>query len=247
MKNLKTFLIIKILFFAISIFAFNSCGQQVARVEPKKAPQKVQKKVEQKVLAKTKTKTKTVAKAKTVQPAPKKSSFFPAQPSSSTIAKASSLSKDRHGLPKYSTGTRNRYVRTTAYSHMEKEPGAPGRLNAAGTTLKYGNVRSAAADWSVYPVGTLFKIKGLPHTYVVDDYGSALVGAGSIDIFHPSLYQMRKWNTRNVEIDIVKMGSWERSAKLLKGRTKYKHCARMYAGVRKQLRKSGGSRTASTN
>ncbi|MEC8943075.1 MAG: hypothetical protein VYC95_10095, partial [Verrucomicrobiota bacterium] len=79
-----------------------------------------------------------------------------------------------------------------------------------------------------YPVGTIFRIKGLPQVYVVDDYGSGLVGTNTLDIYHPTLRLMRKWATRDVEIHVVRWGSWERTANLLRGRTRYKHCARMY-------------------
>ncbi len=153
---------------------------------------------------------------------------------------AASLPKDKHGRPTYtSERIRHRYVRTTAYSCAENEPGAWGSLNAAGTMLKYGKVRSAAADWSRYPVGTTFKIKGLPYTYVVDDYGSALVGTNTIDIYHPTLGQMRQWGTRDVEINIIHWGSWERTANLLRKRTKYDHCARMYYATIAKLRREG--------
>ena len=43
------------------------------------------------------------------------------------------MAKDKHGMPTYTSHSdRTRYVRTTAYSHMENEPGAPGRMNASG-------------------------------------------------------------------------------------------------------------------
>lgn len=164
---------------------------------------------------------------------------LPLPASERTIAKAKRLPKDKHGMPSYHKASqRTRYVRTTAYSHMENEPGAPGRLNASGGILKYGTVRSAAADWSVYPLGTTFKIKGQPHTYVVDDYGSALVGTQTIDIFKPSLRGMNHWGTRRAEITIIQWGSYERSLKLLKGRRRYNHCNRMYVGCVRKL-KSG--------
>lgn len=171
---------------------------------------------------------------------------MPAAPSVALSRSAVKLPKDKHGMPTYPESHRTRYVRTTAYSHMEGEVGAPGRLNAAGTILKYGAVRSAAADWSIYPVGTTFKIKGLPYTYVVDDYGSGLVGTNTIDIFHPTLSSMRRWGTRPVEITVVRWGSWERTANLLKGRTRHAHCAQMYAGVQRKLRRgSVASRSGS--
>ncbi len=151
-------------------------------------------------------------------------------------------------MPSYrSHSDRTRYVRTTAYSHMENEPGAPGRMNASGGILKYGSVRSAAADWSVYPLGTKFRVKGQSHIYVVDDYGSALVGTNTIDIFKPSLRSMRSWGTRKTEITVVQWGSFERSARMLKGRTRYNHCRRMYYGCTKKLNSSVVSKDLKKN
>jgi len=174
-------------------------------------------------------------------------SFFPSVAVKNTLPSSLGNKEDKYGSPSYSVEDRNRYVRTTAYSDMENEPGAVGNLNAAGTVLKYGKVRSAAADWSIYPLGTTFKIKGLPHTYVVDDYGSALVGTNTVDIYHPSLSLMNKWGTRHVELNIIQMGDWKRSEHLLSGRRKYAHCAKMYAGVVKNLKKYGSVETAQNN
>lgn len=161
--------------------------------------------------------------------------FHPAEVSESAIKKASKLPKDKHGMPTYSSSTRTRVVRTTAYSHMENEVGAPWMKNAVGTNLKYGTVRSAAADWSILPVGTKFKIKGLPHTYMVDDYGSALAGTNTVDIYHPNLSLMRKWGTRSAEITVIQWGSWERTLAILKGRTHYPHTRKMYYAAKAKV------------
>ena len=150
---------------------------------------------------------------------PSSNNFLPEPASANTISKASDLPKDKHGMPTYTShSNRTRYVRTTSYSHMENEPGAYGMINASGSRLKYGSVRSAAADWSVYPLGTKFRIKGQPHIYVVDDYGSSLAATNTIDIYKPSLHYMRTWGTRHTEITVIQWGSYERSARLLKGR-----------------------------
>jgi 3D (Asp-Asp-Asp) domain-containing protein len=165
--------------------------------------------------------------------------FLPQPAAAETISQAKGLPKDKHGMPTYSNhSTRTRYVRTTSFSHMENEPGAHGRLTASGSVLKYGNVRSAAADWSVYPLGTTFKVKGQPHLYVVDDYGSALAGTNTIDIYKPTLQYMKKWGTRHTEITVVQWGSYERSANMLRGRVRYNHCRQMYYGCMKKLNNS---------
>ncbi len=156
-----------------------------------------------------------------------------AQPS----AKLPNLGCDKHGMPYYHPTQLNRVVRTTAYTHSESDHLSYGPRNAIGTRLRYTETeRSAAADWSVYPLGTRFKIKGEPYVYVVDDYGSALVGTGTIDIYHPSKALMRKWGTRKVEIQIIQWGSPRLSMEKLAGRTGYRHCARMQASLSEQQR-----------
>ena len=113
-------------------------------------------------------------------------------------------------------------------------PNAPA-VNATGTVLRYNNrVRSAAADWSFYPVGTTFRIKGLPYLYVVDDYGSALLGTGTVDIYKPTKEIMAQWGRRNVELTVVQWGSFTRSAELLSQRTSYDHCRKMLANIVRQ-------------
>lgn len=115
-------------------------------------------------------------------------------------------------------------VRTTAYTHSESDHLQYGRKSAAGNTLQYGSqVRSAAADWSKYPLGTRFMIEGLPYEYVVDDYGSALVGTETIDIYKPEKGTMNDWGVRNVPIRVLEWGSFEESRKILDERKNVRH------------------------
>lgn len=115
-------------------------------------------------------------------------------------------------------------VRTTAYTHSESDHLQYGRKSAAGNTLQYGSqVRSAAADWSKYPLGTRFMIEGLPYEYVVDDYGSALVGTETIDIYKPEKGTMNQWGVRNVPIRVLEWGSFEQSRKILDERKNVRH------------------------
>lgn len=115
-------------------------------------------------------------------------------------------------------------VRTTAYTHSESDHIQYGRKSAAGNTLQYGSqVRSAAADWSKYPLGTRFMIEGLPYEYVVDDYGSALVGTETIDIYKPEKGTMNQWGVRNVPIRVLEWGSFEESRKILDERKNVRH------------------------
>lgn len=158
-----------------------------------------------------------------------------AAPSTKVVNSGQSKPKDKHGMPLYHR-ERVRHVRTTAYHPREADHLKYGCLNATGTPLKYTKrVRSAAADWSVYPVGTIFKIKGMRQLFVVDDYGSALTGTGTIDIFTPTDRHMKAWGRRNVEIAVVKWGSYPRSAELLSKRTRYSHCRKMYVAIQRKM------------
>lgn len=131
-------------------------------------------------------------------------------------------------------------VRTTAYTHDESDHLVYGVKNAIGTNLKFGSVRSAAADWSRFPVGTKFRIAGQPGViYEVDDYGSALVGTGTIDLYKPSQSMMNNWGVRHVDIEVIQWGSFERSMQLMRDRTKWKHVRAMMEGIEARLRTAG--------
>jgi 3D (Asp-Asp-Asp) domain-containing protein len=109
-------------------------------------------------------------------------------------------------------------------------------LSASGRPLKYGSLRSAAADWSHMPMGTLFRIKGLPYIYEIDDYGSGLVGTNTIDLYKPDLATMHAWGTRKVDIEVIREGSYARSLDILEGRLKAPHVREMASNIkRKQL------------
>ena len=159
-------------------------------------------------------------------------------PSAKPSNKLPKLGRDKHNMPFYHHEQRQRVVRTTAYTHTESDHRAYGAKNAIGTTLKYTSaVRSAAADWSVYPLGTTFRIKGQPYLYVVDDYGSALVGTGTIDIYQPSKNLMRSWGRRYVEITIVRWGDPQASMDVLAQRRGYRHCSKMFTLLRHRVEK----------
>lgn len=134
-------------------------------------------------------------------------------------------------------------VRTTAYCHDEDDHIVYGARNALGTPLKFGSVRSAAADWSRYPVGTKFRIAGQPEvTYVVDDYGSALVGTGTIDIYKPTRSQMNAWGVRHVNIEVLQWGSYQQSMNIMRDRMKWPHVRQMVRGIQERMYqvKTGG-------
>jgi 3D (Asp-Asp-Asp) domain-containing protein len=121
-------------------------------------------------------------------------------------------------------------VRTTAYTHTE----TGGRRNAVGVRLSGSSVMSAASDWSRYPLGTRFQIVGTSDRYVIDDYGGALIGTNTIDLYKTSRAAMRQWGVRKVDIDIIEWGSKEQSLKVLRPRGKNRLIRRMISGLEQQ-------------
>ena len=132
--------------------------------------------------------------------------------------------------------TSNRSVRTTAYCHTESDHVRYGHLAAAGGDLKFGLVCSAAADWSRYPLGTKFRIASQPGVvYEVDDYGSALVGSSTIDLYRPTFGSMNAWGVRNVDIEILHRGSYDDSLRLLRKSIHFPHVRRMVSDIQRRI------------
>ncbi|MGB8167153.1 MAG: 3D domain-containing protein [Chthoniobacteraceae bacterium] len=123
-------------------------------------------------------------------------------------------------------------VRTTAYTHTE----AGGANNAIGTRLRFGgSTYSAASDWSWLPLGTRFRILENGRSYVIEDYGSALVGRKTIDLYVPSMGEVRHWGVRNLDIEILEWGSKAMSLKLLKPRATRSYIQTMVAELQKAV------------
>jgi 3D (Asp-Asp-Asp) domain-containing protein len=139
-------------------------------------------------------------------------------------------------LPKFEkplARTQVQKVRTTAYTHSEADHIKYGSRNALGTQLSCGTIKSAAADWSRWPAGTLFRIMETGELYQVDDYGWALSGTNTIDLYKPSRSAMNAWGVRRVTIENIKWGDPQRSLAILKSRSKHRHIQRMVTEYRK--------------
>jgi 3D (Asp-Asp-Asp) domain-containing protein len=121
-------------------------------------------------------------------------------------------------------------VRTTAYTSAE----AGGDHDAVGRPLSAGAIHSASADWSRYPVGTRFQIVETGEICEIDDYGSALVGTDTIDLYKDSGRQMRTWGVRMVHIKILVWGSPRRSLEILTPRARNSRIRPMIVALRQQ-------------
>lgn len=123
-------------------------------------------------------------------------------------------------------------VRATAYTHTERDHRRYGCLSALGTPLRYGAIHSAAADWARWPAGTLFRIIETGELCQVDDYGWALAGTNTIDLYKPSRAEMNRWATRRVHIQILKWGDPWVSYRKLRPVAKHKHVKRMMKEIK---------------
>lgn len=141
-------------------------------------------------------------------------------------------------LPKFErpiARTQIQNVRTTAYTDTESDHIQYSNHNALGGTLQYGAIHSAAADWSRWPAGTIFRIRETGELYRVDDYGWALSGTNTIDLYKPSRVAMNAWGVRRVTIENLQWGDPKASLSILRPRSRYRHVQRMIAELHDRM------------
>ena len=88
-------------------------------------------------------------------------------------------------------------------------------------------IGSAAADWSRWPVGTTFRLLSTSQTYRVEDYGWALAGRNTIDLYMPNQREMNSWGARQETIQILQWGDPQQSLQFLRRHQDYRHIKRM--------------------
>jgi len=130
-------------------------------------------------------------------------------------------------------------VRTTAYTHSE----TGGGRNAIGTKLCGHDVSSAASDWSHFPLGTKFRIVDTNEVFQIDDYGPALIGTDTIDLYKMNHLAIRRWGVRHVDIDILEWGSDQQSLQVLTPRAHNRQIRRMIVALESKARAQTTLRT----
>ena len=116
-----------------------------------------------------------------------------------------------------------------AKHHAKENASAKGKKgrNVAKNRKPQSRIGSAAADWSRWPVGTKFRVLSTGQVYKIDDYGWALAGRNTIDLYMGSRGDMNRWGVRNEKIQVLSWGDRATSIALLTPRQHYKHCRRM--------------------
>ena len=86
---------------------------------------------------------------------------------------------------------------------------------------------SAAADWSRWPAGTVFRLLSTGQMYRVEDYGWALCGRNTVDLYMSNQREMNSWGARRETIQIVQWGDPQQSLQFLRRHQDYRHIKRM--------------------
>lgn len=110
--------------------------------------------------------------------------------------------------------TQYQKVNVATYSGAASEPGQP-LATARGTRYQKGSISSAAADWSRWPAGTLFRVLATGELYEIDDFTDDVVGKNQILLYKPALARPAVDSTHFVTIEVLRWGSPKSSAAIL--------------------------------
>ena len=125
-------------------------------------------------------------------------------------------------LQRFSMEERRTVTRTA------KGPAKPTRnVKRAVAVSKPPQIGSAAADWSRWPAGTVFRLLSTGQNYRVEDYGWALSGRNTIDLYMANQRAMNTWGARQETIEVLKWGNPQESLQFLRRHQDYRHIKRM--------------------
>lgn len=110
--------------------------------------------------------------------------------------------------------TQYQKVNVTTYHGAASQPGEP-PATARGTRYQRGSISSAAADWSRWPAGTLFRVIATGELFEVDDFTDDVIGKNEILLYKPPLARPAGEATHFVTIEILRWGSPRESILIL--------------------------------
>ena len=118
----------------------------------------------------------------------------------------------------------------------------PRNVKRAVAVSKPPQIGSAAADWSRWPAGTTFRLLSTGQSYRVEDYGWALSGRNTIDLYMPNQREMNSWGARQETIEILKWGDPRGSLQFLQRHQDYRHIKRMVLEIEGREREAAALR-----
>lgn len=116
-------------------------------------------------------------------------------------------------------------VSKVSKTKVTKKSGKSGKVVVKKT--KAPKIGSAAADWARWPAGTTFRLLSTGQIYRVDDYGWALSGRNTIDLYMENSRDMNSWGARQESIQVLHWGDPEESLRLLQPHQSSRHIQRM--------------------
>lgn len=125
---------------------------------------------------------------------------------------------------------------TIAYTTTSKRPASKAKRakSARASRATPPRIGSAASDWSRWPAGTKFQVLSTGQIYRIDDYGWALAGRNTIDLYMGNRSDMNRWGVRQEKIKILQWGDPNQSIRVLEPRQTHKHIRRMVLELRGQ-------------
>jgi 3D (Asp-Asp-Asp) domain-containing protein len=117
-------------------------------------------------------------------------------------------------------------TRATTTTRVTKTTTVRGGKRAVAVS-KPSKIGSAAADWGRWPMGTTFRLLSTGQTYRVEDYGWALSGRNTIDLYMSNRRDMNTWGARQEPIQILHWGDPQQSLQVLQSHADHKHIKRM--------------------
>jgi len=132
---------------------------------------------------------------------------------------------EKFSLDKPKKGTR--VTTTVTTTRVTKTATVNGAKRAVAVSKSPPRIGSAAADWSRWPMGTTFRLLSTGQMYRVEDYGWALSGRNTIDLYMASQRDMNAWGARQEPIQVLHWGDPHESLQILQSHQGYKHIKRM--------------------
>jgi 3D (Asp-Asp-Asp) domain-containing protein len=123
------------------------------------------------------------------------------------------------------TRTTKRVTKTTG--SVKRAVAVSSGRHSVGEGSRPPQIGSAAADWARWPAGTVFRLLSTGQNYRVEDYGWALSGRNTIDLYMANQREMNSWGARQEAIEILQWGDPQESLQFLQRHQDYKHIRRM--------------------
>ena len=120
-----------------------------------------------------------------------------------------------------------RVTTTTVTTTRATKTTTKGAKRAVAVSKGPPRIGSAAADWSRWPMGTTFRLLSTGQMYRVEDYGWALSGRNTIDLYMANQHDMNNWGARQEPIQVLHWGDPQQSLQVLHAHQEHKHIKRM--------------------